>query len=171
MRYVFVLCTDLTLKDFDNYVYIVAFGDDNAVNVSDKIIHLFNQITVSEAFDTLGMKYTDEGKTGNMIPFRELKEITFLKRGFRYDSDLARFVGPLELDVVLEMPMWVKGDIDHDERFRVVVDKAYGELAIHGEDIFNEWTPKIATIASQCLASPPVLYDYLDYVGLDLERN
>jgi hypothetical protein len=171
MRYVFVLCTDLTLKDFDNYVYIVAFGDDNAVNVSDKIIHLFNQITVSEAFDTLGMKYTDEGKTGNMIPFRELKEITFLKRGFRYDSDLARFVGPLELDVVLEMPMWVKGDIDHDERCRVVVDKAYGELAIHGEDIFNKWTPKIATIASQCLASPPVLYDYLDYVGLDLERN
>jgi hypothetical protein len=31
-----------------------------------------------------------------------------LKRGFRYESNEYRWLAPLELDVILEMPYWTK---------------------------------------------------------------
>jgi hypothetical protein len=147
-----------------------AYGDDNCLNISDIILEEFNQISIAKGYEKLGMKYTDESKTGELVKYRLLNEISFLKRAFRFDEDLVRYVAPLDLDTTLEMTMWVRGDLDHDTRCSLNVEKAYGELAIHGKPIFDKWTGKIDGLVRTHLPFGPMLFDYMDYLGKDLER-
>jgi hypothetical protein len=115
------------------------------------------------------MEYTDEDKTGNIVPFRSLAEISFLKRKFRYDTDLCRHVAPLDLDTILEMTMWVRGDLDHNARCAINIEHAYRELAMHGRDVFEHWSVILDKLAHTHLTNPPILYDYIDYVGQEFE--
>lgn len=49
----------------------------------------------------LGLTYTSERKDEAIVPdYRSLLEVSFLKRGFRYDEDYCRWVAPLELDSI-----------------------------------------------------------------------
>lgn len=165
--YVFCKCTGLPPTDFFKYVYMIAFGDDNALCISDLVIDRFNQVTMAEEFSKIGMKYTDETKTGNMVPFRTLEDINFLKRKFRKDPVLMRYVAPLELDTVLEMTMWVTNSNDPITLCKSNIDRAYHELAIHGPDVFDKWSKILDAIARETFKSPPILGDWLDYAGKD----
>jgi hypothetical protein len=148
---------------------MVAYGDDNIINMSDFIAPIFNQVTITRGYADIGMEYTDEDKTGNIVPYRSLSEISFLKRKFRYDTDLCRHVAPLDLDTILEMTMWVRGDLDHNARCAINIEHAYRELAMHGRDVFEHWSVILDELAHTHLTNPPILDDYLDYVGQEFE--
>ncbi len=60
--------------------------------------------------DKIGFIYTNENKTDEVVEHRTIDHCSFLKRGFRYDADVKRWLAPLELDVILEMPYWTKTD-------------------------------------------------------------
>lgn len=169
MMYVFCKTTDYSPSYFFDHVYMVAYGDDNIINMSDFIAPIFNQVTITRGYADIGMEYTDEDKTGNIVPFRSLSEISFLKRKFRYDTDLCRHVAPLDLDTILEMTMWVRGDLDHNARCAINIEHAYRELAMHGRDVFEHWSVILDKLAHTHLTNPPILYDYLDYVGQEFE--
>lgn len=173
MRYVFLLCMpegQRSLSIFDKYVSLISYGDDNCVNISDAIIDHFNQVTITSAYKQMGMTYTDEAKTGVIIPFRSLSEINFLKRKFTYSNTLKRYEAPLDLDVVLEMCMWVHGDLDHDRLCASNCNTAYEELSLHPIDIFETWTSTITNLTHQYLKEQPILYNYQDYKEMDLSK-
>jgi hypothetical protein len=149
MRYAFILCSrkagkNFTLKDFNKFVNVQAFGDDNVLNISDEIIDVYNQITITEALATIGLTYTDEGKTGELVPYRTLDDVKYLKRSFKVDGD-GYFRGPLDIDVCREMTNWTreKGSKNYD----ATVDNcnfALIEFGLHGKSIFQEYRRKIS---------------------------
>jgi hypothetical protein len=164
-RYIYIDITGNTLKDFDEHISFISYGDDNVINISPVIIEKFNQITISEACAKIGFTYTDEAKTGELVVSKTLGEINFLKRGFRRD-EFGFYVAPLDLDTILEMTMWVRGDIDQDTRCAENLEICYKELSMHGFEVFDFWSKTIDHHAQQLLDEPPILYPYFDYTQM-----
>lgn len=169
-RYVFSEITKLPMMHFDKHVNFVAYGDDNCANISADVIDSFNQESITSAFSAIGLTYTDEQKSGNCVRYRTLDEISFLKRKFKFDDYFKRYVAPLDLDTILEMTMWVRGNVDIHQRCKTNVDLAYQELAIHGEQVFDKWSKHLDSLCRHNLDSPPTLYDYIDYKECEMEK-
>jgi hypothetical protein len=161
-RYVFLLCAMkhkpefASLSNYTQYVRHINYGDDDVWNISDDIIEWFNQLSITEAYATIGMEYTDEAKTGNIVAYRSLNDINFLKRTFRWDNIQMRYRAPLALETVREMAMWNRKTSDVYSLTRDVLQDAVVELAQHSEDVFNAELPnferarKIITKRAPC---------------------
>lgn len=150
-----------TIEDFDHHVELQVVGDDNIMNVSDEAIEFFNQQTLASAMSRIYLTYTDENKTEGEVPkYRTLEECTFLKRTFRYDHDVNRYVGALSLETILEMPYWTQR---HDSNWTILKDKveiALQELSLHDQRTFEIWAPKILSACSKMLCWRPKVVDY-----------
>jgi hypothetical protein len=148
------------LLDFHQKVVVVSYGDDNVGSIHSSIIDRFNQITIADAMKDFGFEYTDENKSETMQPFRSIQEVSFLKRGFRYENVLRKFVAPLELDTILEIPMWTKSGSRSLTIAKDNVDCCLRELAIHPENIFNHWAPKVVEASQKFLGYTPYVTDW-----------
>lgn len=133
----------LDLKEnFNKYVMVVVFGDDNIFSVHYKYRHLFNEMTIGAAMAKLGLTYTTELKVEATVPLRKLTDCEFLKRTFRFCKEEGIFVAPLRLQVCLNIPQWTKkagGEA-------IVADNvvnAMRELSLHPREVFNYWVPRI----------------------------
>jgi len=120
--------------DFKQFVALATYGDDNAANISSKIIEWFNQATITEALATFGLTYTDEAKSGKVVESRRLGDINFLKRSFRLNED-GIYVAPLDIDVVRDMTNWVKGS-QIKNATRRNIEGALMEFALHGKEVY-----------------------------------
>lgn len=178
-RYVYILCArtykpELTgLDNYAKFVRHVNYGDDDVWSISPIIIEWFNQITITEAYKYLGMTYTDEAKTGNIVASRRLDEINFLKREFRWDKDQARFRAPLSLSTIKEMAMWNHGTVDQYPLTASILQDAVRELAQHSEDVFNQHLPDFERAALVVRKRAPVnfktyfQYQFEEYQNLE----
>jgi len=146
-RYVFLWCArkyspeNEDLAIYKKYVRHVNYGDDDLWGIADCIIDWFNQNTITEAYATIGMTYTDEAKTGVYAAYRSMSEVNFLKRRFRFDFDQSRYRAPLALETLREMPMWVRGDRDIDILTATTLEEAVHELAQHDRQTFDRELP------------------------------
>jgi len=142
-RYAFVKATGKPASDFNHFVSMISYGDDNILNIAPEIIPLYNQRTMTEAFATFGMTYTDEQKSGEVAEWRLLSDVSFLKRKFRWHELLHKYVAPLSMVSIMEMTNWNRKSTDLVESTRNGVECALRELYLHSENVFNEWTPKM----------------------------
>jgi hypothetical protein len=145
VRYVWMLVAPAdfrTMKAFNANVAMVSYGDDNCINISDEVSEFFNQLTIADGYEQIGMVYTDELKSGEMVPYRTLSEITYLKRAFKWDEEEHQYLAPLDLGVVLEMINWVRGDFDLEERTIENMETSAFELSLHGREVFEHWIGK-----------------------------
>lgn len=172
-RYVWMLITKGTIhhsmREFRKHVCMVSYGDDNLLNVSDEAIEFFNQLTMAEAFSTFGMTYTDETKSGNMLPFKTLEEVQYLKRKFVYDDARMLYDAPLDLNTVLEIPNWIRKSPNDEEATQSNVEGAAFELSLHGQEIFDEWTMKLEQACRAKNLFPQILTFYEYRMG-ELEK-
>lgn len=145
------------LRDFSKSVKLVAFGDDNIASVAQHARDIFNQHTLSMHMKELGHIYTSDSKDSFDSAFRSLKDITFLKRSFRYEERVGRYVAPLDLKTILEMPFWTKKE-GVDQVWRDNVDNALRELSLHESTVFDNWVPVVVTESSRA-GHHPVLTD------------
>lgn len=163
MRYVWldVVPEDYqTMRAFNQHVSMVSYGDDNCVNISPEVIEFFNQVTIAEGYARIGMTYTDETKSGEMIPYRSLSEIAYLKRTFVWNEEEMQYVAPLSLDTVLEMTNWIRGDMDCEQRTIDNIETSCFELSLHGREIFEKWTRKYIDATRNFRVRPMILtYD------------
>nr|UZT54508.1 MAG: structural polyprotein [flactilig virus 4] len=134
-----------TMECFNKFVAMVAYGDDNLIAVCQLIIEWFNQTTLTEALLVFGHVYTDELKTGQVVVIRDLEQVCYLKRKFRFCDILQRHVAPLDMDVILEIPQWTKKGTQAMDITMANVDVALRELSLHGREKFNEWMPQLRT--------------------------
>ncbi|ALS55295.1 non-structural polyprotein [Anopheles C virus] len=142
-----------TMNHFNQHVAMVSYGDDNLLNISEGVIDIFNQLTISEAMRWIGHEYTDETKTGEAAPYRTLEEVRFLKRGFRMDHLLCRWVAPLKKDVIYEMLNWTRKGINPDDVTMMIIDTAFREISYHGREAFEK-------LRGQILEQRDVLVEY-----------
>jgi len=172
MRYVWLTVMPeeyCTMKAFNEHVAMVSYGDDNCVNISDAVIDRFNQLTIAEGYKEMGMTYTDEAKSGDMIPYRSLGEISYLKRGFRWDEDEHQYIAPLDLSVILEMTNWVRGDFDHEERTIENMETSAFELSLHGREVFEQWIGKYKQ-AARGFQKRPLFLTYDEYRFVEAKK-
>jgi len=132
-----------SVLNFRANVYLITLGDDNLFSVSPQKREIFNEKVISQIMPRFGVEYTNEKKTETIIKYRNIVDVSFLKRGFRYEPLVARYVAPLELDVILEMPYWTK---DTNQRNSIFIDTANNsllELSLHGKEVYDLWATKI----------------------------
>jgi len=131
-----------SLLEYDKHVRMANYGDDNLFCVSDEMINQFNQLTITQALSEIGLAYTDEGKTGNIVPYRDLSEVAFLKRNFRRISG-GIYRSPLSLATITEMCQWLRSSADPIGDCIVNVEQALFELSLHDDLTWNIWYPRI----------------------------
>jgi len=157
-----------SLAHFNKYVNMISFGDDNVLNINDEVIAYFNQITIAEGYADIGMTYTDEGKTGELVSHRSLSDVKFLKRGF-YETE-GTILAPLDLDVIMEMCLWVKTDVNVVENTITNVETALRELSLHPRHVFDVNSKDLIRACRANLPRQPQLFSYADYRLQDFDQ-
>jgi len=144
MRINHEMLMDLGDCKFDDHVKLYVHGDDNIFCVSPKYSGIFDPTYISMAMkDTLGLEYTNETKSALSSAWRGITQVEFLKRSFRYDSDLRLFVAPWRMSELLECLYWTR---DNGQRLEIVHDKmdlVLRELSLHGREAFERHAPKM----------------------------
>lgn len=119
--------------EFFRHVYLCTFGDDNVGSVSDAVSHIFNPTSIYQQFRAFGVTLTGSDKgdyvEGEVIDWRTLGQLSFLKRSFRYDTLLSRYLSPLDLNSIKKMCSWIKKSKDANKAWRDNVDNASIELS------------------------------------------
>lgn len=128
----------VSLEKFNQFVAMVSYGDDNIIAIAEKILLWFNQIKVTTAFETIGHEYTDEAKTGFIVPVRDITEVAYLKRKFVWDDSASRYIAPLDLKVIMEIVQWTKKGLAADSITLANIDVAMRELSLHEQSVFDE---------------------------------
>lgn len=132
------------LEQFDVHVLLVSYGDDHLANISDEVAEQFNQHSLIESFPLLGLTYTSDDKEDKNPPkYRDLAEVTFLKRAFRWEARLGRYVAPLDLQTLLEVSYYTKNKGSANAITYTNVERTFYELALHGEETYTEWSVKL----------------------------
>lgn len=131
----------MTARSFWNECGIVAYGDDHILSIPSHRIERFNQFTIPEYFKEIGLSYTMEDKDCEVTrPYRDLTEVTYLKRGFSRDEE-GQWLAPLSLDTILETPMWMHKCPDPRKQTIENLEWALKELSLHDEDTWLRWAP------------------------------
>lgn len=136
------------MTDFWDNCYAATNGDDNIVSVSDEKAPLFNQVAVAGAMEKyLDLKYTSGSKDGKLRTFCKFEDLTFLKRRFLRDdnNDLARggWLAPLEYQSFLYSAYFTRAKRNVPKDIAEKLEFALGELSLHPESAWEEFTPKI----------------------------
>jgi len=149
------------LSQFNENVFIICLGDDNLFGVNPYYRKDFNERTISCALKNFGLTYTSELKGEFAEGLRELSEVSFLKRKFRFEDRLQRYVAPLQLDVVLEIPYWTKNilnmrEVIEETNLQVSLD----ELSLHGSSAFAKYAGQMLEAAQSCMGYVPKRFLY-----------
>lgn len=146
----------LSSSDFDKYVKVAVFGDDNVLAVHPTC-SWYNMISISKAMQMIGMSYTDSNKNNNTRPFIPFREVTFLKRSFRIqDMDV---YAPLDENSILEMINWVRDSAPIMEATRTNCENAVREYFHYGEPIFEDKKNRINLELSK-VGLKPIFLEY-----------
>jgi hypothetical protein len=154
---------------FNSSVELSQHGDDSVFTVEPIYDEIFNEYTLTEYMANLGLKYTPENKESRSGEKRTKYDVNYLKRYWRFCPIAGRHVAPMKLDALLNQLNWtrkVNGDT-------ITIDKANNvarELALHGEEIFNKYIPKINSalqerlqVSLSCTSFIQSLTDVLNY--------
>jgi hypothetical protein len=139
MRYCYSILGNGQCADFKKFVCLFTYGDDNMMSVH-KDIDWFNHTSIQACLASVGIIYTMAEKTAASIPFIHIKDVSFLKRTFRFDSEIGAYVAPLEHDSIEKMLLInIKSKNLCDEEHSVILmGTALREYFWYGKDTFHQ---------------------------------
>lgn len=146
MRYVWMDLAPVGMKNmrsFTENVTMVAYGDDNIVNISDVVVGWFNQNSIAESYASIGMTYTDESKNTEFAATRTIEHVNYLKRKFVFDTDRRKCLAPLDLNTIDETPKWVRKSASVEDATVENVEGCALEWSLHGKEIYEQRVHKI----------------------------
>jgi hypothetical protein len=146
---------------YDSAMYVITMGDDSDHAVAPEYSSLVNEVTLSEAMSHYGYTYTPDVKDGALNPVRSLTDISFLKRKYVYDNSFCRYIAPLDIDVILEVPYWTKKMAIRDVITEDNVNLALSELSLHPKEIFDKYCPIIVKAFRDEYSKHPKTTNYL----------
>lgn len=129
-------------KIFDKHVQLYVVGDDNIFSVHPQYRDVFNELALPALMGSIGLTYTTELKGSATIPFRNLEEVSFLKRTFRWETQLACYVGPHDYESLHNMIMWTKYE-NSEAVFVERLENYVRELCLYDEKFFNKKQKKL----------------------------
>jgi len=140
MRYVYYdMNPEKEVKSFKENVSLMTYGDDNIMSVNETVCW-YNHSSIADAFAKMGIVYTMADKEAKSIPYVNISETSFLKRSWRYDSEVKAMMAQLDHESIEKMLMvWVKSkSISQEEQIIEVVTTAMMEYFYYGRKIYNE---------------------------------
>jgi uncharacterized protein YjgD (DUF1641 family) len=148
-----------SLSHFNDHLEVQAYGDDNAHNKSYYASTIMNEQRLITIFKEIGLKYTNEKKDGDLRPSRALCDISFLKRSFRFEPYLNKYVAPLTLDTLLEFVYWTKKGSQEIEITKQNVDNCVMELSLHDAKTFDMYSSILLSQSFKLLRYTPIVTD------------
>lgn len=151
MRYCYyVLNPKREVASFQDNVKLMTYGDDNIMGVSKKT-PWFNHTAIQQVLGDVGITYTMADKEAESIPYIHIKDCSFLKRTWVYDSDIKAYLAPLEHDSIEKMLMiGVESKaLEEEERACVVIESALNEYFFYGKETFEEKRKMLLRIAKE----------------------
>jgi len=146
------------LLHFDRNVRLVTYGDDVLANVSEEYIDRFNTMTIQNYFSTMGIKFTDIDKSGNVIPFRTLSEAPFLKRNFvKHPTRGGIFLAKIAESSIAGCLNWTHKADDPREAIKANVNSAMDLAYGHGPQFYEELRATISNALSDLGIYHPTL--------------
>jgi hypothetical protein len=184
LRYATLKCVDKMhiklalpfLRDIDSHIRYMVYGDDNLISVrrSSPFINLVTQNSLTNAFDEMGLDYTDESKSGGEIDQnRSIYDVSFLKRKWAPNSRSyqRRLLSPLDVNTIMESIQWTnKKDYNLDAVKNNVINMIQ-ELSQHEEEVFDEHVPAILAACKSEMNFSPVPNTYEDCQAAILCRD
>jgi hypothetical protein len=142
MRYAYVGVRDdgvIGCDDFQKNVALMTYGDDNIMGVSASA-PWFNHTAIQRELATIGVEYTMADKEAESVPYISIDECSFLKRTWRWESELGAYAAPLDEESILKsLTVWVPSrTIDKYAQMVYVISAANSEYFFHGRTLFNE---------------------------------
>lgn len=133
----FWFCTAPKEFDIDFYLENVAlaiYGDDVVKSVSYEA-RFFDGNVIKPIALELGMMLTDGSKNAGSFEYKNVGEVTFLKRGFKKDGNYWR--APLDKTIVENIPQWVHSSDDIFVASEVNCETALREAAQFGREYYE----------------------------------
>jgi hypothetical protein len=160
------------LKQIENCVNFMAYGDDNLITVGEPFREWLNQHSLSRAFPKMGFTYTSEAKNDDEVPpLRSIDDVTFLKRSWKFDPIPATYVAALDLDTVLEMCQWTTVNDKNFNDVRTNVDNTLKELSAHGEEVWDRWSSNVIRFSVEKLNYSPPIPNRRNAISQQLSRT
>jgi len=148
MRYVFCLCSpDQSSLKFTYLVHLMTYGDDNIMGISQEC-SWFDHTIIQTELAKIGVVYTMADKESESVPFIDIDQTSFLKRTFRYDSEVDAILCPLEEDSILKsLTIGLRSKSITPQQHAVeVMSSACREYFYYGKDIFNQMRSRFEQI-------------------------
>jgi hypothetical protein len=138
MRYIFFKLNPEE-TNFKKNVSLMTYGDDNIMSVSRNCMN-FNHTVIAAEFLKMNIVYTMADKEAESVPFVHISEASFLKRTWRYDSELKCYLAPLDHESIEKMLMtWSRSkSITASEQGIDVIGTALREYFYYGRSVFEE---------------------------------
>lgn len=144
MRYAYMrLCKGVdgggSVDDFQKYVHLLTYGDDNIMGVSQHK-PWFNHTAIQSALADIGIVYTMADKETKSVPYINIKQASFLKREFVYDVDIGMVVGRLDhssISKMLTMRVNERG-VHEKEHAAQVIRTAMDEYFWYGIHVYRK---------------------------------
>ncbi|UHK03190.1 MAG: polyprotein [Hangzhou dicistro-like virus 1] len=132
-----------SVEDFFEECRFIAYGDDNLITVRPKA-QKFNQSAITKVLEKYGITYTSETKTAEQFTFRNLDDLTFLKRGFRTDPEFGNtFRLPVMSEETLESYFYYYREADDvEEQLRENMRAGLLFAAFRGREFYDRYNEK-----------------------------
>nr|UYL95405.1 MAG: polyprotein [Jinan Picor tick virus 1] len=125
---------------FNKYVKIKTYGDDLWLSVHPFVIEKFNNCTIEEFFRKYNVKYTDADKSGTIIPFKSLDEVSFLKhQPVPHPTRPNMFLAQLDLRSALDVANWCWKSKDMTLATLVNLEACSDSLYGHGPQVHSHY--------------------------------
>jgi hypothetical protein len=143
MRYVFAKLSeereDVTVADFQKYVKLMTYGDDNVMGVSVEA-DWFNHTAIQNNLAAIGVEYTMADKESESVPFVHINDVSFLKRTWVFDPLMKCYLAPLDHDSIEKMLTIgvASNTICAEAQAVAVIEAALNEYFYYGKLVFEE---------------------------------
>ena len=150
---------DKPVSTFRDNVALLTYGDDNVAGISKSVSDKFNHTTISKALAKVGITYTMADKEAQSVPLLHMNDISFLKRTWRWDSDVGNYVAPLEHASINKMLTTCV--CKNQTQLKLIsvdlIATALREYFYYGKEIFHEKKRMFEEVIQEC-----ELEDYIE---------
>jgi hypothetical protein len=151
---------DPTVDSFNQNVKVKYYGDDNAASVKRQALELFNAKTFADTLEPYGYKVTPAIKSNEVVAFKPIGELQFLKRGFRRCGHKRNLWHPtMDEDVIYDMLNYVRDSANPRERLMEKVRIATVFAFHHGQEFYERFVSEVNT-ALEPISLPLIVADY-----------
>lgn len=141
-------------KKYRDHIRSLMYGDDSLITVDVDNCPLFCYNFISQFLGGSDIKWTDSFKSADLANryFDRLEVIDFLKRGFRFDEDLKRWVCPLataSFSKMLNFHSLKTGELSVKNLFLINLETMLTEYAFYGQDAYNSMIARIRELLKE----------------------